>query len=397
MRIVQNNHFQKSANELLILRELRKGPLSRVRLASLLGLRQSTVTYCTSRLAEAGLVRLTGDKISYIKGAGRKQELLEINSDAGRVIGLEMLMGSYRMSICDILGNLIASDAGSYDDMESLFSDGSHPSAVEVFKTRVSALAASALALCGGVPVWGMGIAVPGIVSFDGKTIVSCWTHGLRDCDLSDFLATFPFPIVMENDANCCALKYVIHGSSVEDDTFLYVRFQSYDGLPVPPGIPSVGIGLGLVLDGRLYRGYRSRAGEFRSAYAGAVIGTTQLSFSHEQLLMRHQNPAIMKEIIGELLDNLLSIRTLLDPRKMYLGGFDEEERTALSAGIRLFLDSDETAGFRESCVIVSNAEEDACLGAASLVVDEVFRMPVLGERKVTNEINWLSRTMGVS
>ncbi|AEC02569.1 ROK family transcriptional regulator [Parasphaerochaeta coccoides] len=386
MRIVQNNLFQKSVNELLVLRELRKGPLSRVKLASLLGLQQSTVTYCTSRLTEAGLIRLTGNKISQ-RGAGRKPELLAVNPDAGRIIGVEMLRGSYRMSICDILGNLISSDVSLYDDVSSSTQE-------EMFRARVDTIVGRVLSRCEGTDVWGMCIAVPGIVSLDGKKIIDCWTHGLRECDFSGFLSSFSFPIVFENDANCCALKYVIHGSDIEDDTFLYVRFQSYDGLVLPPGIPSIGIGTGLVLAGKLYRGYRGRGGEFRSVYTSTASGATQLSFSHEELARRHEDPMIMESIVKELLENMMSIRALLDPRTIYLGGFDETERQFLIAGLHEFSDSDETAGFVDSCVIINKAEDDASLGAASLVVDEVFRIPRLGERSDKNTINWMSRAI---
>ncbi len=103
--------------------------------------------------------------------------------------------------------------------------------------------------LRGGVE--GIGVGVPGFVDFGrgfihDLTNVPGWTH----VPLADLLQRrFGLPAIVDNDANAMALGECRFGAGRE---YRYAVFATL----------GTGVGGGLVLDGRLYRGAHSMAGE---------------------------------------------------------------------------------------------------------------------------------------
>jgi glucokinase len=97
----------------------------------------------------------------------------------------------------------------------------------------------------------GVGIGVPGIVSLDGKTVKNPpnflrWT----EINLSEIVnKEFRIPVVIENDANVAALGEGKYGAGVGEKDFLFV-------------IWGTGVGGGIILNGKIYRGAHGGAGE---------------------------------------------------------------------------------------------------------------------------------------
>ncbi len=95
------------------------------------------------------------------------------------------------------------------------------------------------------------GIAVPAVV--DPRTGVLAGAPsltGLNDIELGAMLApAFGFPVVVENDANAGALAEGRLGAAVGVSDFVMVVIRT-------------GVGMGMVLDGQLVRGWRGMAGE---------------------------------------------------------------------------------------------------------------------------------------
>ena len=95
----------------------------------------------------------------------------------------------------------------------------------------------------------GMGLAAPinratGEIAADG--ILPGW-HGIRPA--AEMQARLGVPVELENDANVGALGEKVFGAARGVDDLIYVRV-------------SAGIGAGLILGGRPYRGFRGVAGE---------------------------------------------------------------------------------------------------------------------------------------
>lgn len=378
MKVVGNSRFQKVANAFLILRILRKGPLSRVVIAKELGLQPSTVTYSINRLFEAGIVQEcslavssesnTGKAQKSTSTQGRKAIMLELNRDFGWVIGLELLADYCWACIMDVTGTVLVSTKVEYVDWIG-------DTAQQRFESLVSYMVDLMVSQCKDIPILGVGIAVPGIVSPNGHLVEECWTHDLRSCDFSDFLEKkFPFPVIIENDANCCVQKYLWNESENPCESFMYLLVRKYPKERLPQEVPAFGIGLGLVFNGILYRGAYSRSGEFKSALLSHPGVNDQLSVSKDELARLDQDDDVKKRVLNELLANLASAVSILDPRTVYLGGYLAQEQLL----VRSLLEDRDSSIIKR--VIFADAHADTAEGAAKNLLDILFRIPQVGE-----------------
>jgi glucokinase len=104
-----------------------------------------------------------------------------------------------------------------------------------------------------GVPkseVAAVGVSIPGPLDADRRRVVFTGNVSLFDYALADHLERIVgLPVVMDDDANCAALGEVERGAALGARVAVLI-------------VVGTGIGAGIVVDGRLYRGAHSVAGE---------------------------------------------------------------------------------------------------------------------------------------
>lgn len=370
-KIVGNSQYQKIANALLIIQLLRKGPNTRVAIAQELGLQPSTVTYSINRLIETGLVRESTEPIAQSVGLGRKAVSVEINTDYGRIIGLELLADSGWASIIDPTGRVLYSQPIEYPHIEE-----TDPRSR--FESLVTQVIAKTEGFCQDLPILGVGIALPGIVESNNSSVQDCWTHALKQCNFAPFIArSFPYPVMLENDANCCAQRY-LYTDRMRQDTFMYLLSRQYPSTHLPKGVSPFGIGIGLVFNSLLYRGSSSRSGEFISTFVPVHETGHQLSITLDTIETLQEDQAIRQKVLQELVSNIRSIDAILDMRAIYLGGFIADYHDEVS---RMFPPDLLTK------IIFANGHTDASEGAAINVLSTLFRIPQVGDTTGANGI----------
>ena len=377
MKIVGNSQYQKEANALLILNVLRRYPSSRVQIAHELGLQNSTVTYNVARLMEngsvidvesAGVMKEKSGKI------GRKPNLISLNPTFGRVVGIEMMSSLYRIYMSDISGFQLFKAELPYTTKE-----GNKDR--KRFEKLVEEVIGNALSLCESIPLLGVCIAVPAIVLEGNTCIQECWTHGLDQSQFYDFLNRFPFPVIFENDANCCAVKYLFNNDD-RNDCYFYLLSRKHRAEDVPEGIPTIGLGLGVVLKGELYRGAFSRSGEYRSSSLMGTESNAQSDVSFSDLLKMDEDAAVRETLIQNLFVDLFCSISIFDPRSLYVGGFlasspyKETVATLLETKLK---DSWFQNKWEGELILVHDTLFDPAEGAADLVLDLLYRVPQVG------------------
>lgn len=379
MRLVANSRYQKIANSCLIVKELTKGRKSRAELAQKLGLQPSTVTYSTARLIEAGLLREEENAVS--DGSGRKGILLGLDPGYGLVCGVELLAGYFRIVLADISGLVYQNGVFNYD----LSLVDAEKGTGERFIQLLENVRRKIEELRGKYPVRGACIAIAGIVSRDYYTIINSWTHGLKDVNFKAVLSRFSYPVWFENDANAAAQKYLFN-EKISSDSFFYVLVHYYRQTSIPENVPTVGIGIGIVIEGELYRGWTNRAGEFRSTFYSGSGVAGQLSLSNSQLILLEKDGNVQDIFIKELMGNLLSVEAVLNPRIIYIGGDIIKPDLVEKAMDFYFPDSDKGNNL---CVsVVEDVLWDVSYGACMLVLDAMFRIPKIGEQ-IPNNWDW--------
>ncbi|MEM9063294.1 MAG: ROK family transcriptional regulator [Pseudomonadota bacterium] len=233
----------RADNTARVLAEIRRrGEAARVDLASSLDLSAATVTAVVADLLAEGLVH-ESDTVT-TPGRGRPRRQLKLNPTARHVAGAKLSAGSITVAILNFVGDVIA-------DAEAVLS-GPTINADELLRTLVStferALGDAGLSRD---DITGFGLGVPGFVERD--TGFCHWSPVLRGAPLNvcDLLRReIPCPVSVDNDANLATLAELWFGHGRYHRDFLVVTIEH-------------GVGLGVVIDGQLYRGGRGLGAEF--------------------------------------------------------------------------------------------------------------------------------------
>jgi glucokinase len=229
----------RTINRSAVLEFLRQAKsTSRTEIARQLQISMPTAMRIIDQLITEGLVQYTGEKES---GKGRSRELLAIDTANNLVIGIDLHSGGLTGCIASIGGELL-----------QLFNKAAvWQSAEENFQTLVGFIKQIIVQpLAPYQRILGITIAVPGIVEYyNGNISVAPSLDWYNFPLLSRLEPLFTLPILIENDVNLAMLGEHWFGAAagVEDALLLSI---------------GRGIGAGILLDGKLHRGFRGASGE---------------------------------------------------------------------------------------------------------------------------------------
>lgn len=237
--VVGKPYLLREINEQAVLDVLRKdGPLSRAAVTSRLALSKSTVSSIVSSLVAQKLITESPARTRRI---GRRPILLEINPDAGYVVGADLGATVLRVASADLTGQIRATvqDHTAASGLTPLLDQ------LQAAMERVIAGTTTSRR-----KVLAFAIGVPGAVAA-GEEIRLCpnlpFLEGVR---LRDLLAgRLRVSVLMDNDVNLAAVGEKWRGCAGSVRNFAYVAVGT-------------GVGMGIVLGGELYRGSTGYAGE---------------------------------------------------------------------------------------------------------------------------------------
>jgi len=242
----------RAMNEQLLLRHIRQlGQCSRAELSRLSGLSKPTVSLALANVERSGLVREAGQRTG---GPGRSAVLYEIRPEAGYVLGLDIGQQFLRGALADLTGAVVAA--------------AEVRSRAAAASGRVAELIGLADELCAAAGVsrslvTQTVIGSPGV--YDPRRNAIVLAGGLagwgRPAVLAGLRAAFGEHVVIENDVDAATLAERAHGHGRDVGTFAFVWVGS-------------GVGLGLVIDGKLHRGGHGAAGEIAYMPISAEQGT---------------------------------------------------------------------------------------------------------------------------
>ncbi|MEP6660193.1 MAG: ROK family transcriptional regulator [Acidimicrobiales bacterium] len=239
----------RRANEQAVLRAMSlHGPITRHRLAELTGLSKPTVLGLVTALEEAGLIRAGAAQRN--GSPGRSPVMFEPDPQAGLVVGIDLGGSKVRAALADLNGDVLAE--------ETMVTSRHGPGAAVVGQL---ATIAKGLTLRAGVPwrkVRAVAVGSPGVVQPGGRLALAENVAGLGEVRLGQELKrALRTPVIVENDVNLAALAE--HASGVA------THCQTFAALAV-----GTGVGLGLVVNGELFRGRHGAAGEIGFLPLGA-------------------------------------------------------------------------------------------------------------------------------
>lgn len=212
---------------------------SRADIARAAGLAPSTVTARVEALIAGGYLREAGPGSSR---GGRRPRQLEVNPEAGAVLGVDLGAHHASFALFDVAGTILAER-----HLDMSIADGPQRILAWIVEQAASMVAESAAP---GQDLRGIGVGLPGPVdSRTGKLVSPSRMAGWNGIDAGRMLSEMAHvPALVDNDANLMALGE--HVSLGEDVAHLvFVKAGS-------------SIGCGVIASGSLHHGHHGMAGD---------------------------------------------------------------------------------------------------------------------------------------
>ncbi len=341
---------------------LRDGPRSRADLARQIGLTKATTSALVGDLLERNLVEeMDTPRVSRI---GRPA--VDVGAAAWSVggLGLEINVNYVSACIVDLSGAIRIRHRRNGDNGRA------RPRRV---LERLHAVARAALedADAQGIRGAGGALAVPGLVEPSSRSLFVAPNLHWLDVDLTSPDADLGIDISVDNEATLGALAELRHGAGRDLSSFVYVS-------------GGIGVGGGIVLDGRVVRGVNGFAGEL-----GHVVVDPrgpQCACGARGCLEVFVGGSITSppaEIARSLATALRSVVHLVDPQAVILGGSLATSRE-VSERLADHLRAETLGGRWRPCEVRRSrlGDDAAVVGAATTVLDTVVADPTLIPRR---------------
>jgi predicted NBD/HSP70 family sugar kinase len=391
-------NLMRAINRSKILETIRTvGMISRIDIARATGLSQALITGLTADLINEGLII---EKQSGEYEGGRRPMLLALNPEGAFVVGVNLSITELSVVIVNFEGTVVASYTQSLAPI--------HHSVSEIADSVVGAVQACIWeANFAKEQISGVGIGIPGLVDPYSGNIRFLPNYGWENVNLKELVQSkLNHPCYIDNSSNTLALAEQWFGEGKGLNNFLVVTIEN-------------GVGLGAVINGRIYRGEEGFAGEFGhitinpdgpecrcgkrgcvEAYAGSIAimrDARQAALdgqwdcedpgriTYEDVVRAAQNGAdVLRQLFvraGRILGIGIShLIILFNPTKIIITG------KGMRAGELFFdvmystLENYLSAKFgrRTTQIMVQQwTEQDWARGAGALVLQELYKSPV--------------------
>lgn len=222
----------------------RDGPIARVEIAERTELSRATVSAITGALIEEGLVGIVTVEPVENGARGRPRVLLEMRGGACHVVGVKLSAHRIGITVTDARGEPLGSLV-----LPVRLARQTPGVIADLVEDGVRQCVADAGLQVAGIQ--GVGIGLPGVI--DAVAGVSHWSPILGEAPVpfgQEIARRLGTRVLIENDANLVALAEHWFGFGRDLATFMVVTVED-------------GIGMGLVLDGRIHRGAHGIGPEF--------------------------------------------------------------------------------------------------------------------------------------
>jgi glucokinase-like ROK family protein len=388
----------RKVNTSLVLNALRlNAPISRAELASVTRLNRSTISNIVNVLIEDGLVLQLDAMESKV---GRPGIALALRPDGGAVIGVEIGVGFISVILTDFVANILWRGSSEFSLEKPQIEIISE--AEKLIDQAISFAEEKHLRLLG------IGLGVPGLVNVQKGELLFAPNLGWQNVPLRlMWNQRFHLPLYVENEANLGALGEYYFGVGRDVDNFIYLS-------------SGVGLGGGVIINGKLFTGGRGFAGEIghiqrdpqgelcgcgrRGCWETQVgpravlqrvrraieadSGDTfkyvdgdlkNLTFNQVVDCALHGNPlcrSALEEVGKDLGTGIADLANIFNPQMVVIGGAFSYAREVILPVLENTISSEAlTAVKDELSVKFSEHGADACvLGAIAVVLDDILR-----------------------
>ena len=232
----------KAANERVVLTLIHRQPgISRHEVAKRSDLSPAAITGISARLIAAGLIR--EDSTQSQGKLGRRPTALRIIAGSRLVAAVEITTFGATVALAGLDGEITQQECIAFDDDPNRFLAAIHTATVQIVNHAPGR-------------ILGVGVSVPGTMDPNTGCVVASTNLHWRDVDAIALLKPGILqPVFWENNSNLSAMaeRWFRPVSLPPLDDFVFVTLR-------------VGLGTGLIVNGKLARGARAHAGEWGHA-----------------------------------------------------------------------------------------------------------------------------------
>ncbi|MBN1303245.1 MAG: ROK family transcriptional regulator [Anaerolineales bacterium] len=386
----------RKVNASIILNHLRlHSPISRAELAAMTKLNRSTVSNIVNSLLEQNLVQEMDAMDSKI---GRPGIALALKPQGGAILGIEIGVGFISIILTDFVANILWRERVEIAPSEKQ----------ETILIEAEKLIEAALSMAGdqGLRALGIGLGLPGLVNTRQGVLDFAPNLGWHNVHLRTMWEQrFALPVYLENEANLAALGEYYYGVAQNVDNFIYIS-------------SGVGLGGGLIINGKLFKGRDGFAGEIghiqrdpqgeicscgRQGCWETQVGPKALlhrirhaietqpqdnpfntnldELTYDQIIeFAHQGNRLCRSSLEEVGKNLgagiADLVNLFNPEMVVIGGSFSLGQEIIQPVLEKIISSDTLSSTKNNLRIAfSKHGTDACvLGAIAIVLDDILR-----------------------
>jgi predicted NBD/HSP70 family sugar kinase len=261
-------------NQRAVYEETRRlGQVSASQLVAATGLSKPTIGLALGGLEKAGLLRHVGHRVGQV---GRAPRLYEIRPEAGAVLAVDVGASWIRLAVADLTGQILT----RHDERVR---DRAAPElTAQIGELAESVPAAAGLRLA---EITHTVLGIPGVHEPESGRIGSApnlpgWD---RPGSVDGLRARLGERFSIDNDVNLAAVAEQAYGAGARVPDFVLVSIGT-------------GIGMGIVIGGRLYRGTHGRAGEISYLPLGDPGPSTADTRAHGLLETAASAPGIVAQ-----------------------------------------------------------------------------------------------------
>lgn len=212
-----------------------KGPISKPEIAKITSLSLPTVNKAVDALQEENRVKVSG---VFNTGVGRRAQLYTVNENSGCILALYFMNDNYICSVVNAIGEIVYKCTMPVDT-------SSKASAIESTCKAIDELSVHT-----GNRVKAIGIGVPGVVKSDNIISnipsITSW-EGINLKEIIE--GKYKTDVFVENDVKLTTVGFYHDELKQKYDNMIYIYMGK-------------GIGSGVIINKKLYKGYKSFAGE---------------------------------------------------------------------------------------------------------------------------------------
>ena len=279
--MIEVNHSKiKETNRKKIIKLLlEKNEVTKLDISRSLDISITTVSTNITELKKEGIV---SDVRSLESTGGRKAMALKINENCRFALGIALTPRHVKLSLINLKKEVIGDIRIRHNkkDIESI---------IDIAKENINKILNNKEISID--KLLGIGISIPGTVDSEEGIIKNCYLLGAENYNLKKSFEEFNTTIYIDNEANLSAYYEFLNKKGILSN-LLYVSITD-------------GLGLGIIIDGKIYRGSNNAAGEM--GHIKIIIGGKSCKCGSQGCLESYTSKNVLIEDFNEISNEKLN------------------------------------------------------------------------------------------